>query len=89
MTPDQIVVLVDQYKYLILLPFAVFEGPIATVIGGFLASIGVLNFFWVFVISVLGDFLGDSAWWAIGRAAPGGFLSRVLRGGGKEGGRFS
>ena len=78
MTPDQVVALVDQYKYLILLPFTVFEGPIATVIGGFLASIGVLNFFGVFAISLLGDFLGDSMWWAIGRSSRGRFLSRIL-----------
>lgn len=78
MTPDQIVALVDQYKYLILLPFTIFEGPIATVIGGFLASIGVLNFFLVFLISLLGDFLGDSMWWTIGKSSRSKFLSRLL-----------
>lgn len=75
---DQIIALVDQYKYLILLPFIVFEGPIATVIGGFLASIGVLNIFLVYFLSVFGDLLGDSMWWCVGRMSRGKFLSKVL-----------
>lgn len=78
MSPDQILELVNQYKYLILLPFTVFEGPIATVIGGFLVSMGVLNFLLVFALSVFGDFIGDSMWWAIGKSSRGKFLSRLL-----------
>jgi len=79
MSPDQIIVLIDQYKYWILLPFMIFEGPIATVIGGFLVSIGVLNLFWVYFLSVFGDLIGDSMWWYIGRSSRGKFLSRVLK----------
>ena len=78
MSPDQIIVLVDQYKYWILLPFMIFEGPIATVVGGFLASIGVLNIFAVYLLSVFGDLVGDSMWWYVGRSSRGKFLSKVL-----------
>jgi membrane protein DedA with SNARE-associated domain len=79
MSPDQIIMLVDQYKYWILLPFMIFEGPIATVVGGFLASIGVLDFFLVYLLSVLGDMIGDSVWFFVGRSSRGKFLSRILR----------
>ena len=78
MSPDQIFELVNQYKYLILLPFMVFEGPIATVIGGFLASVGVLNFLLVFMFSVFGDFIGDSIWWSIGKSSRVKLISKLL-----------
>ncbi|MFZ5982104.1 MAG: DedA family protein [Patescibacteria group bacterium] len=42
------------------------EGPIATIVSSFLASLGVFNIFAVFALSVLGDVLGDIACYGIG-----------------------
>lgn len=46
---------------------AIIEGPIITVIGGFLASLGFLDIYIVYMISVAGDVIGDSIYYFIGR----------------------
>jgi membrane protein DedA with SNARE-associated domain len=43
------------------------EGPIATIIGGFIASQGILDAYAVYAIALLGDLAGDLAYYAIGR----------------------
>ncbi len=63
----QILALITHYKYVIIFPWAVVEGPIITVISGFLASLGQLNFFVVYAIIVVADLVGDSLYYAIGR----------------------
>ena len=57
----------SQYKYLILFPLAIIEGPIVTVIAGFLCSQAILEPFYVFPIIVIGDILGDSLYYGLGR----------------------
>ncbi len=47
------------YKYLILIPLAIVEGPILMVICGFLVTLGVLNPILVYAILVMGDVVGD------------------------------
>ena len=47
------------YRYLILIPLAIIEGPIATVICGFLVTLGFFNPFVVYIVMVLGDIVGD------------------------------
>ncbi len=61
-----IVQLILTYKYLILIPLAVAEGPIVSVIAGFLVTLGVFNLFAVYIIMVLGDILGDAIFYYIG-----------------------
>ena len=46
------------YKYLILFPIAVFEGPFAAIIVGFLSSSHIFNIFIVYLVVVLGDMVG-------------------------------
>ncbi|MBI5817085.1 MAG: VTT domain-containing protein [Candidatus Yonathbacteria bacterium] len=60
------IALLLTYKYLILIPIAIVEGPIASVIAGFLVTLGFLNIFWVYVIIVLGDIVGDTALYYLG-----------------------
>lgn len=55
------------YKYLILLPIAIIEGPIIIIIASFLASQGILNIFVVYVIAVLGNVIGDCIYYSVGR----------------------
>lgn len=55
-----------QYKYLILFPIIAIEGPIATVLAGFMASMGIMNFFVAYVVILAGDMAGDSLYFALG-----------------------
>jgi membrane protein DedA with SNARE-associated domain len=63
----QVLFLLIKYKYLILLPIAILEGPFAAIIVGFLASSGVFNFFSAYGILVVGDMIGDSFYYFLGR----------------------
>ena len=55
------------YKYYILFPLAIFEGPIVTVIAGFFVATGFLNVFLIYIIVILADFLGDTLLYLLGR----------------------
>ncbi len=48
-------------------PIAVVEGPIISVLSGFLVSTGVFNLYIVFLVLVFGDLVGDSIYYFIGR----------------------
>jgi len=54
------------YKYLILIPLAIIEGPIITVVCGFLVTMQVFNPFLVYIIMVLGDIVGDGLIYYLG-----------------------
>jgi len=56
-----------QYKYLLLFPIMVAEGPIITVIAGFLCSLKYMDVSVVMFLSVLGDIVGDGLYYALGR----------------------
>jgi membrane-associated protein len=64
---SHVITLLQQYKYIILLPIAILEGPIITIIAGFLVSMGQLNAFLVFPLVVAGDAIGDGCCYLIGR----------------------
>jgi membrane-associated protein len=59
--------LLAHYKYLILFPMAIVEGPILAVIAGFFCTNGLLNPFFVYPIIVFGDIIGDSICYSMGR----------------------
>jgi len=65
-----------QYRYLVLFPLVVFEGPIVSVLAGFLATLGIFNFFLAFFVVVTGDITGDLAHYAIGRWGRKKFIDR-------------
>ncbi|MFA5840685.1 MAG: VTT domain-containing protein [Candidatus Paceibacterota bacterium] len=54
------------YKYLILIPLAIIEGPIISVISGFLVTLGIFNIITVYIVMVLGDIIGDGIFYFIG-----------------------
>lgn len=68
--------LILTYKYAILFPVAIVEGPIVMIIGGFLASIGVLNVYVVYGIGVLGNLIGDTIYYSIGRLGRHRFIAK-------------
>ncbi len=65
-----------KYKYSILFPIAVIEGPIITILGGFLVAQGVLDLYAVYLLLVVGDLVGDSLYYAIGRFGGRRFIKR-------------
>ena len=64
---EHIIQLLYGFKYLFLFPLAVVEGPILAIIAGFLCMEGILNPFIVYPIIILGDIIGDSLVYALGR----------------------
>jgi len=71
-------VLID-YRYWVLVPLSLVEGPGVAFIAGTLASRGYFNLFGVFGLLVAKDMLVDGAYYALGRAAateP--FVARLL-----------
>lgn len=64
---DQLTSLIIAHGYALLFPISIAEGPIATVIGGFLVSLGLLNALYVYLIVVAGDVIGDTILYVLGR----------------------
>ena len=52
----------------LLLPLAVVEGPIVSVVAGWLARLGLLPLGWAYGVLVLGDLIGDALHYAVGRS---------------------
>jgi membrane-associated protein len=69
--------LLTQYRYIVLFPLAIVEGPIITVIAGFLCILGFLNPLFVFPIIVSGDIVGDSLYYGLGRSVNNKFLQKI------------
>ncbi|MCX6713797.1 MAG: DedA family protein [Candidatus Vogelbacteria bacterium] len=62
----QILQLILQYRYFVIFPIAVVEGPIVTIICGLLSSRGIMYFSVAFVVLVLADLVGDFIYYAVG-----------------------
>lgn len=58
--------LIETYKYLVLFPVAVFEGPIVTVVSGFLVAHGFLSGFTVYILIIIADTIGDALHYLLG-----------------------
>jgi membrane-associated protein len=63
----EIISLLETYRYLIIFPLGIIEGPILSVICGFLVTIGYLNWYFAYPALVLADALGDWIYYAFGR----------------------
>ena len=57
------------YKYFAIFPVAVLEGPIISVISGFLVSRNILSFYGAFLVVFLGDAISDTVFYYIGKHA--------------------
>ena len=67
------------YKYILLFPLAIIEGPILAVIAGFLCTNHFLNPFYVYPIIVLGDITGDSLCYSLGRFGVPSPLKKIIK----------
>ncbi|EEW25345.1 DedA family protein [Rhodobacter ferrooxidans] len=59
--------LLSSHGIAILAPLAILEGPIITLIAAWLASLGVLVLWQVLVCVIIGDLVGDSILYLVGR----------------------
>ncbi len=59
--------LLTKYGYFILFPLAAIEGPIISLVVGFLIYLGYLKFLPAYVILLLGDLIPDIVYYYIGR----------------------
>lgn len=64
---DSINQLLIDYRYLIFFPLMVVEGPIVTVIAGYLAFLGYFNVYEIMILALLGDLVGDFICYFFGR----------------------
>lgn len=67
LSPTDALHVLEYYKYLLIFPITIVEGPIITVIGGFLAYLGYLNIYIAYFMLALGDLIGDCLHYFIGR----------------------
>jgi len=73
---DQVIQWILVYRYFILFPVMVIEGPIITIIAGFLSSLKILNPIIVYIVIVAADITGDFIYYAIGRWGRERFIDR-------------
>ena len=62
----------------LILPLAVIEGPIVSVVTGFLSARGYFDWYWALCLLVCGDVIGDLIYYSVGRGS-GTRLARVFR----------
>lgn len=73
---SEIFKLLYTYSYLILFPLVVVEGPVVTIISGFLVSLGFMDFIPTYLTIVSGDLVGDVLYYSAGRW----WLNRAYKG---------
>jgi membrane protein DedA with SNARE-associated domain len=66
LSDPQVLYYIKTFGYPSLFLIMIIEGPIITIIGAFLASLGVFNIWIIFFLSLLGDIVGDIILYAIG-----------------------
>ena len=79
MHPDALARVLIEYRYWILVPLSVVEGPIVSFVTGTLSSLGYFNpyvAFWIFLVK---DIIVDGAYYALGRfGSDRPFVTRLL-----------
>lgn len=76
---QHILELLRNHGLLLLLALAILEGPIVSVIAGWLVRLGYLQFASVVVVCIVADLIGDGLLYCIGRAAKGVLPDRMWR----------
>ncbi|TGD43888.1 hypothetical protein EEB11_07905 [Pseudotabrizicola sediminis] len=67
MTEADVGALIRDYGLLIIAPLALLEGPVVSVVSGYLAKAGLVPLHWVFGVLVVADLAGDLLMYWIGR----------------------
>jgi membrane protein DedA with SNARE-associated domain len=66
-SPSELLAILEHYRYWIIFPIAIFEGPIIIIISGFLVSLGYLNGAIAYLVVITADIIGDSLYYSLGR----------------------
>lgn len=66
--PQEVLDFLVLYRYAIIFPLAIAEGPLTTVLGGVLVSLGCLDFAPVLAIVIAGDIIADIVYYFLGRS---------------------
>jgi membrane protein DedA with SNARE-associated domain len=75
---DFIVDLLRTHGLLFLFPLAIFEGPIVSVVAGWLIRLGYMQFGWVYAVCVVADLVGDTILYWIGSCSNGNWSRRYF-----------
>ncbi len=62
-----LVQLLIDYRYLVLFPAVIIEGPIVTAVTGFLVTLNYFSFFSALLVIVVADICSDSLYYGLGR----------------------
>ena len=73
---DVIIPWLIHYQYLVLFPITVVEGPIITIIAGFLLSLGYMDAPLAYAVIVVADVLGDCMYYGVGHFGGEAFVRR-------------
>ena len=65
-TGAQVIALFTTYRYALIFPIAFVEGPIISIICGWLVAVGVLNLFVVYVLLIVANLTGDVLYYFLG-----------------------
>ena len=65
---NEILQLLQHYHYIVLLPLAILGGVLVAVSAGFMVALHQFSFLPVFLILILGDAIGDSIFYFLGRS---------------------
>jgi membrane protein DedA with SNARE-associated domain len=79
MDNQTLIEIISTWGYPILFILVIVEGPLSTLTGAFLASMGILYWPWVLAISILGDIIGDTILYLIGRTGGPKVIPRASR----------
>lgn len=66
LTTVQAIALLTTYRYLIIFPIAFLEGPIISIICGWLVALGTLNVLSVYFLLISANLIGDLFYYALG-----------------------
>lgn len=64
--PEQVIDLLVTYKYLLIIPITIVEGPLIMMVCGFLLKLGYFSLVPLYLILMLGDLVGDVWWYFVG-----------------------
>lgn len=67
MTPEAMTSLIQTNGLWLLFPLSVAEGPVVSIMAGWLVRLGMLPLVGAYVVLVLGDLVGDAMHYALGR----------------------
>jgi len=66
-SPSAVLSILVHYKYFVIFPITIVEGPIIMIISGFLVYLGQLNAGVAFIMLTVADIIGDSLYYLIGK----------------------